>query len=73
MVSELVEAYYKENMGLVTHLQYPIQKEDEPEDEPGRNRDCYKALNTIALPYIVRKKVLNSTTVYCAVAPPSIL
>ncbi|XP_017335758.2 phosphatidylinositol 3,4,5-trisphosphate 5-phosphatase 1 isoform X2 [Ictalurus punctatus] len=34
VVSELVEAYYKENMGLVTHLQYPVQKEEEPEDEP---------------------------------------
>ncbi|KAF7711757.1 hypothetical protein HF521_000768 [Silurus meridionalis] len=33
-ISELVEAYYKENMGLVTHLQYPVQKEEEPEDEP---------------------------------------
>ncbi|XP_066521279.1 phosphatidylinositol 3,4,5-trisphosphate 5-phosphatase 1 isoform X2 [Hoplias malabaricus] len=31
---ELVEAYYKENMGLVTHLQYPVQKEEEPEEEP---------------------------------------
>lgn len=40
VVSELVEAYYKENMGLVTHLQYPVQKEEEPEDEPGRVQDC---------------------------------
>ncbi|XP_051997179.1 phosphatidylinositol 3,4,5-trisphosphate 5-phosphatase 1 [Xyrauchen texanus] len=31
---DLVEAYYKENMGLVTHLQYPVQKEEEPEEEP---------------------------------------
>lgn len=34
VLSDLVEAYYKENMGLVTHLQYPVQKEEEPEDEP---------------------------------------
>lgn len=39
ILSELVEAYYKENMGLVTHLQYPVQKEEEPEDEPGRKQD----------------------------------
>ncbi|XP_056607110.1 phosphatidylinositol 3,4,5-trisphosphate 5-phosphatase 1 [Triplophysa dalaica] len=30
---DLVEAYHKENMGLVTHLQYAVQKEEEPEDE----------------------------------------
>ncbi|XP_060723713.1 phosphatidylinositol 3,4,5-trisphosphate 5-phosphatase 1 isoform X2 [Tachysurus vachellii] len=57
MLPELVEAYYKENMGLVTHLQYPVQKEEEPDDEsdqfisppqlPPRNitpsecRDCH--------------------------------
>lgn len=40
VLSELVDAYYKENMGLVTHLQYPVQKEEEPEDESGRNQDC---------------------------------
>uniref|UniRef100_A0A8B9KUK2 phosphatidylinositol-3,4,5-trisphosphate 5-phosphatase n=1 Tax=Astyanax mexicanus TaxID=7994 RepID=A0A8B9KUK2_ASTMX len=34
VLSDLVEAYYKENMGLVTHLQYPVQKEEEPEEEP---------------------------------------
>ncbi|XP_041913737.1 phosphatidylinositol 3,4,5-trisphosphate 5-phosphatase 1 [Alosa sapidissima] len=34
MLPELVEAYYKENMGLVTRLQYPVQKEEEPEEEP---------------------------------------
>ncbi|KAK3557433.1 hypothetical protein QTP70_026637 [Hemibagrus guttatus] len=33
VLSDLVEAYYKENMGLVTHLQYPVQKEEEPDDE----------------------------------------
>ncbi|XP_057193929.1 phosphatidylinositol 3,4,5-trisphosphate 5-phosphatase 1 isoform X5 [Triplophysa rosa] len=30
---DLVEAYHKENMGLVTHLQYAVQKEEEPEEE----------------------------------------
>lgn len=39
VLSELVEAYYKENMGLVTHLQFPVQKEEEPEDEPGRKQN----------------------------------
>ncbi|XP_063058053.1 phosphatidylinositol 3,4,5-trisphosphate 5-phosphatase 1 [Engraulis encrasicolus] len=33
VLSELVEAYHKENMGLVTRLQYAVQKEEEPEDE----------------------------------------
>lgn len=32
---DLVDAYYKENMGLITHLQYAVQKEEEPpEEEP---------------------------------------
>uniref|UniRef100_A0A672ML32 phosphatidylinositol-3,4,5-trisphosphate 5-phosphatase n=1 Tax=Sinocyclocheilus grahami TaxID=75366 RepID=A0A672ML32_SINGR len=35
VLPDLVEAYYKENMGLVTHLQYAVQKEEEPEEEPG--------------------------------------
>uniref|UniRef100_A0A671SVQ6 phosphatidylinositol-3,4,5-trisphosphate 5-phosphatase n=1 Tax=Sinocyclocheilus anshuiensis TaxID=1608454 RepID=A0A671SVQ6_9TELE len=34
VLPDLVEAYYKENMGLVTHLQYAVQKEEEPEEEP---------------------------------------
>ncbi|XP_076871224.1 phosphatidylinositol 3,4,5-trisphosphate 5-phosphatase 1 isoform X2 [Brachyhypopomus gauderio] len=34
VLSDLVEAYRKENMGLVTHLQYPVQKEEELEEEP---------------------------------------
>ncbi|XP_029285211.1 phosphatidylinositol 3,4,5-trisphosphate 5-phosphatase 1 [Cottoperca gobio] len=33
MLPELVEAYYSPNMGLVTHLQYPVQKEDEVDEE----------------------------------------
>lgn len=32
---ELVEAYYNPNMGLVTHLQYPVQREEEVEEETG--------------------------------------
>lgn len=32
---ELVEAYYNPNMGLITHLQYPVQKEEEVEEETG--------------------------------------
>uniref|UniRef100_A0A3B4B2S6 phosphatidylinositol-3,4,5-trisphosphate 5-phosphatase n=1 Tax=Periophthalmus magnuspinnatus TaxID=409849 RepID=A0A3B4B2S6_9GOBI len=30
---ELVDAYYNPSMGLVTHLQYPVQREDEMEDD----------------------------------------
>ncbi|XP_031431379.1 phosphatidylinositol 3,4,5-trisphosphate 5-phosphatase 1 isoform X2 [Clupea harengus] len=33
VLADLVEAYYKENMGLVTRLQFPVQKEEEPEEE----------------------------------------
>ncbi|XP_062852571.1 phosphatidylinositol 3,4,5-trisphosphate 5-phosphatase 1 [Trichomycterus rosablanca] len=33
VLPELVETYYTENMGLVTHLQYPVQKVEEVEDE----------------------------------------
>lgn len=36
VLPELVEAYYQENMGLVTRLQFPVQKEEEPEEEPGK-------------------------------------
>ncbi|KAM4574408.1 phosphatidylinositol 3,4,5-trisphosphate 5-phosphatase 1 isoform 1-T1 [Fundulus diaphanus] len=37
MLPELVEAYYNPNMGLVTHLQYPVQREEEVEEEPEPN------------------------------------
>nr|XP_020465737.1 phosphatidylinositol 3,4,5-trisphosphate 5-phosphatase 1 [Monopterus albus] len=33
MLPELVEAYYSPNMGLVTHLQYSVQREEEMVDE----------------------------------------
>lgn len=36
MLPELVEAYSSPNMGLVTHLQYLVQREEEVEEEPGR-------------------------------------
>lgn len=36
LLPELVEAYYNPNMGLVTHLQYPVQREEEVEEEPGQ-------------------------------------
>lgn len=40
-LDQLIEFYKKENMGLVTHLQYPVPLEeeeagDEPEEETGR-------------------------------------
>nr|XP_019936033.1 PREDICTED: phosphatidylinositol 3,4,5-trisphosphate 5-phosphatase 1 [Paralichthys olivaceus] len=34
---ELVEAYYSPNMGLVTHLQYPVQREEEVDEEQESN------------------------------------
>nr|XP_046248316.1 phosphatidylinositol 3,4,5-trisphosphate 5-phosphatase 1 [Scatophagus argus] len=34
VLPELVEAYYSPNMGLVTHLQYPVQREEEVDEEP---------------------------------------
>ncbi|KAK0137918.1 Phosphatidylinositol 3,4,5-trisphosphate 5-phosphatase 1 [Merluccius polli] len=34
VLSDLVDAYYSPNMGLVTHLQYPVHKEEELDDEP---------------------------------------
>uniref|UniRef100_I3KT71 phosphatidylinositol-3,4,5-trisphosphate 5-phosphatase n=1 Tax=Oreochromis niloticus TaxID=8128 RepID=I3KT71_ORENI len=37
MLPELVEAYYSPNMGLVTHLQYSVQREEEVEEEPEQN------------------------------------
>lgn len=36
ILPELVEAYYSPNMGLVTHLQYPVQREEEVDEEPGK-------------------------------------
>uniref|UniRef100_G3NI52 phosphatidylinositol-3,4,5-trisphosphate 5-phosphatase n=1 Tax=Gasterosteus aculeatus aculeatus TaxID=481459 RepID=G3NI52_GASAC len=37
MLPELVEAYYSPNMGLITHLQYPVLREDEMDEEPESN------------------------------------
>uniref|UniRef100_A0A3B5LAQ2 Inositol polyphosphate-5-phosphatase D n=1 Tax=Xiphophorus couchianus TaxID=32473 RepID=A0A3B5LAQ2_9TELE len=37
MLPELVEAYYNPNMGLVTHLQYAVQREEEAEEEQESN------------------------------------
>ncbi|CAJ1059816.1 phosphatidylinositol 3%2C4,5-trisphosphate 5-phosphatase 1 isoform X1 [Xyrichtys novacula] len=37
MLPELVEAYYSPNMGLVTHLQYPVPREEDGEEEPESN------------------------------------
>ncbi|KAM3838183.1 phosphatidylinositol 3,4,5-trisphosphate 5-phosphatase 1-like [Diretmus argenteus] len=34
VLSELVDAYYSPNMGLVTQLQFPVPKEEEVEDDP---------------------------------------
>ncbi|KAM3619855.1 uncharacterized protein V6R79_014724 [Siganus canaliculatus] len=37
LLPELVEAYYSPNMGLVTNLQYPVQREEEVDDEDYNN------------------------------------
>ncbi|XP_061636115.1 phosphatidylinositol 3,4,5-trisphosphate 5-phosphatase 1 [Phyllopteryx taeniolatus] len=37
MLPELVEAYHNPNMGLVTHLQYAVQREEEVEEEQDSN------------------------------------
>ncbi|KAF7663119.1 hypothetical protein LDENG_00218160 [Lucifuga dentata] len=36
---ELVEAYYSPSMGLVTHLQFPVQKEEDLDDEQDPNNN----------------------------------
>lgn len=41
MLPELVEAYYSPNMGLITHLQYPVQREEEADEEPGRTTSLH--------------------------------
>uniref|UniRef100_A0A8C5M9K4 phosphatidylinositol-3,4,5-trisphosphate 5-phosphatase n=1 Tax=Leptobrachium leishanense TaxID=445787 RepID=A0A8C5M9K4_9ANUR len=38
-LSELIDFYRKENLGLVTHLQYPIQKEEELPEEQDDDQD----------------------------------
>lgn len=38
VLPELVDAYYTPNAGLVTHLQYPVQREEEIEEEPGQTK-----------------------------------
>lgn len=41
ILPELVEAYYSPNMGLVTHLQYPVQREEEVDEEPGQTTSLH--------------------------------
>lgn len=41
MLPELVEAYYSPNMGLITHLQYPVQREEEVDEEPGQTTSLH--------------------------------
>lgn len=36
VLTELVEAYHSPNMGLVTHLQYPVHREEELDEEQGQ-------------------------------------
>uniref|UniRef100_A0A3P9JHT3 phosphatidylinositol-3,4,5-trisphosphate 5-phosphatase n=1 Tax=Oryzias latipes TaxID=8090 RepID=A0A3P9JHT3_ORYLA len=33
LLNDLVDAYYSPNMGLITHLQYPVPREEDIEDE----------------------------------------
>uniref|UniRef100_A0A7N8XG99 phosphatidylinositol-3,4,5-trisphosphate 5-phosphatase n=1 Tax=Mastacembelus armatus TaxID=205130 RepID=A0A7N8XG99_9TELE len=37
LLPELVDAYYSPNMGLVTHLQYSVQREEEVDEDPESN------------------------------------
>lgn len=41
MLPELVEAYYSPNMGLITHLQYPVQREEEVDEESGQTPELH--------------------------------
>ncbi len=41
MLPELVEAYYSPNMGLVTHLQYPVPREEDVDEEPGQTTSLH--------------------------------
>lgn len=41
MLPELVDAYYSPNMGLVTHLQYSVQREEEENEEPGATHSVH--------------------------------
>lgn len=47
MLPELVEAYNSPNMGLVTHLQYSVQREEEIEEEPGGSKQMKTTVGPI--------------------------
>lgn len=63
---ELVDAYYNLNMGLITHLQYPVQREDDMDDDgesslppqlPPRNfstSDTEQATKSLSDTYLAR-------------------
>lgn len=58
MLPELVEAYYSPNMGLITHLQYPVQREEEVDEEPGQTTSLH--LNSgysVKTEYVPVKKI----------------
>lgn len=50
VLTDLVEAYYSHNMGLVTQLQFPVHKEEELEEEPGQITHILSLISTIAIP-----------------------
>ncbi|XP_077963753.1 phosphatidylinositol 3,4,5-trisphosphate 5-phosphatase 1 isoform X2 [Gasterosteus aculeatus] len=54
MLPELVEAYYSPNMGLITHLQYPVLREDEMDEEPGQTTSLH--LNSVQCNVAVLKQ-----------------
>nr|XP_057929529.1 phosphatidylinositol 3,4,5-trisphosphate 5-phosphatase 1 [Doryrhamphus excisus]XP_057929530.1 phosphatidylinositol 3,4,5-trisphosphate 5-phosphatase 1 [Doryrhamphus excisus]XP_057929531.1 phosphatidylinositol 3,4,5-trisphosphate 5-phosphatase 1 [Doryrhamphus excisus]XP_057929532.1 phosphatidylinositol 3,4,5-trisphosphate 5-phosphatase 1 [Doryrhamphus excisus] len=60
MLPELVEAYHNPNMGLVTHLQYAVQREEEPEEEP-ESKNPPPQLPPRNLPAIDVKEGLSDT------------
>ncbi|KAJ8418642.1 hypothetical protein AAFF_G00001410 [Aldrovandia affinis] len=61
VIADLVEEYHKENLGLVTHLQFAVQKEEETEEEsesikvppqlPPRNPSGSSAVNDAKDPH----------------------
>lgn len=53
LLPELVDAYYSPNMGLVTHLQYPVQREEEVDEDSGQTGSLLPdrtSINSLKIP-----------------------
>ena len=69
-LDQLIEFYKKENMGLVTHLQYPVPLEeedtgDEPEEETGRKGWRERALGPCHLSPVLKFWGISPTSGAC--------